>query len=98
MFKHLVQSHNVYILLYSNGGAARSFKPKSATARVWAINKIDHAPELPFARDVGSVRARNKEPAQRIDGEKKTSREDEESPVRASRHKGINICLRSVLQ
>lgn len=76
----------------------RSFKPKSATARVWAINKIDHAPELPFARDVGSVRARDKEPAQRIDGEKKASREDEENPVRASKHKGINICLRSVLQ
>lgn len=53
MFKYLVQSHNVYILLYSNGGAARSFKPKSTTTRVWAINKIDHAPELPFVRGVG---------------------------------------------
>lgn len=45
---------------------------------MWAINKIDHAPELPFARGVGSVRTRDKEPAQRIDG-KKATREDEES-------------------
>lgn len=73
----------------------RSFK--STTTRVWAINKIDHAPELPFARGVGSVRTRDKEPSRGID-EKKASREDEESLVRMNRHKGTNICLRSVLQ
>jgi len=45
----------------------------------------------------GSVWTRDKEPAQKID-EKKASREDEESLMRANKHKGTNTCLRSVLQ
>lgn len=92
----IVYSH--FVFLY-NENTTQFFKSKFTTTRVWAINKIDHAPVAPFAGSVSSVQAGDKESVQRIDEKKslKGSRENEESLARASKHKETNICLRSVL-
>lgn len=55
-----------------------------------AINKIDHAPVVPFAKGAGSVQARDKEPARRMDGKKSVGGVAREEERRVSRGRAGN--------